>query len=262
MICDCGEKCFVYQKIVCPPNSGGERKIFEINKCQRLSNVRYANPKKKKCSFYSEIEATVVDLPKKNIIKPVLPEPRVNNHRDELMKNIKLYDSCIAKGLNFKNYAARIDYHLDALKYEFFDYSQETVKELIDRITMDPDKTRNAKESGRCSFVSHELLPTRVKKQVKRKHALIKKQKKKEDTIDTMPSMEFLDNLTSEETKAELAQLETEIVMCKIADDDDDDIEETELGDHIEEEEEEQVGTYEYKEDDVEDEKDDGDFSD
>ena len=258
MNCDCGEKCFSYQKF----NSNGDKRIIIlVNKCARISSPKAfsiigakPNLKKKKCSFYSETELESRVVPEKKAVKPVLFKGRINNHHNELMKNISLYKNCIENGLNFKKYLARIDYHLDALNYTNFNYNSETVLELIERISRGADKMEIEKKSNFEVIISHELLPSIKKKKVPIKRTLQKKKTIVEKTSD------YFEKLTKQESENK-----EEVVKCKIIDEDCEECEEceeTELNDHLEEEEEELEETYEYVEDSGGDDDDPGDFSD
>jgi hypothetical protein len=239
MNCDCGEKCFSYQKF----NSNGNTRVITIvNKCSRLSNEKYANPKKKKCSFYSETIIKEDECLEKKTIKPELTKNNNKIHINELEKYISLYKTCIENGLNFKNFAARIDYHLDALDYNHFDYSKETIHELEKRIIGNPDRIKKFNKNKFIPIVSHELLPQIKRKIQIKKYNTVPKIKKCENGGNTDL---WLDKMVKEESEHK-----EEIVVKKISVSHKDDCEdfETELKDHLEEEEENEDDTYKYKE--------------
>jgi hypothetical protein len=257
MNCDCGEKCFSYQKFI---SKGSERITVEINKCQRLSNPKYSNPKKKNCGFYSETEINKYEIIREKYVDKSKKYPLCRiNHTEELNKNILQYKNCIENGLNFKNFAARIDYHLDALNYDYFDYSNETVSELINRISNSPDKIKDLHSYKKINIVSHELLP--VVRKTKKISNVVKKQQKK--VVDNETNQSFFDKLTKEEIENKKINQDKSLTI-KYERNEEHEIqenEESELCDLIgkEEEEEQENTTYNYADDSNDD---DGDFSD
>jgi hypothetical protein len=259
MNCNCGEKCFSYQKF----NSvEDERVISIINTCARIEKT---NPKKKKCSFYSEVILSSVECKIPDIVEKIHVIKKKCDHKEELFKNITLYKNCIENGFNFKNFAARIDYHLDALNYKHFDYSNESVSELEKRIIKPPDRVKTFPGFKSNVVISHELLPSARKKRFQKRAALPKKQ-----IVYTKPktSVEsYLDNLTTEEMKEnEIKILNKEKIELEDQEEQDE-LEETELRDHLENNEDEQDNEEYNKytgdnEKDDEEEDDGGDFSD
>jgi hypothetical protein len=254
MNCKCGEKCFFYQKF---NSKEGIRVITEVNKCARLSDPKYANPKKKKCDFYSEVEINSIAVNEKKCEDKIKSISRKIDHMTELKKNIELYKNCIENGNNFKKYRARIDYHLDALNYNHFNYGDETYKELLKRIENGPDRINYRTINCTKSIITHSLLPI-VRKSNKIKQ-VIKRQPKKVET-KSVSKIDF-DKLS----KDELENKESDKKDSKIfIEENSDSEEETELRDHFNDEKEEEEEKCEYigglSENDDDD--DGGDFSD
>jgi len=153
-----------------------------------------------------------------------------------LMHNIKAYTNCILYGYDFRFYSSRIDYHLDALNYNFFDYTRETAKELTERLGYPPDRTDNKRPpNSRTVIISHDLLPRIAAKKFKKVPKTVIRAKPKRITEKTSSLID------------QYSKMDEDPSIETVHSDEDDDsgfkpkygteMEETELKDHLEDDE-------------------------
>tara|TARA_B100000287_G_C20670132_1_gene793083 strand:- start:2956 stop:3588 length:633 start_codon:yes stop_codon:yes gene_type:complete len=132
MICNCGEKCFNYERITKTENN----KLLKerVYKCGTFKE----SSKKEKCNFFNvEKIETVID---KYSIPDVIKEKEImkKDKTEELHKYINLYEKTREKKIT--NIESLINFNLKLNGYDLFFEENETIEQLKDRIKRTPEK--------------------------------------------------------------------------------------------------------------------------